>query len=116
MTGEPPGLDLVTVPGRACPVCGGEILAALKVPHGWTNTHGKPVNGTAEVLLCENCDRDDPITGPIVLFFAVHGQVTADHTGELVGLLKRWAGHAAVRRVDERALAAEVEAWHRGDL
>ncbi|MDN3360125.1 DUF6300 family protein [Actinomadura sp. DC4] len=106
----------MTEPGRACPVCGGEILAALQVPHGWTTGQGKQIKGTSEVLLCERCDREDPITGPIVVFFTVHEQATAEHVDELALLLKRWADNAVARRPDLKALDAEADAWRRGDL
>jgi hypothetical protein len=109
-------LALVTGPVRACPVCGGEILAALQVPNGWTTEGGKQVRGTSEVLLCERCDREDPVTGPIVVFFTVHEQATADQAGELAALLQRWADYAVARRPDLQALDAEVDAWYRGEL
>ncbi|MCW2947766.1 MAG: hypothetical protein JWR24_4483 [Actinoallomurus sp.] len=117
MMSEPNGLTLLAEPGRACPVCGGEILAALQVPNGWTIEQGRQVRGHTEVLLCERCDREDPVTGPIVVFFTVHAQLTtADHVDELAALLQRWADHAAPRPLDEEALAAEVDAWYRGEL
>ena len=116
MTTEPDGLDLVTEPGRACPVCGGEILAALQVPNGWTTGQGRQVRGVSEVLLCEQCDREDPVTGPIVVFFTVHEQVSTETASQLAGLLQHWADHSTARRLDMEALNAEVDAWHRGDL
>jgi hypothetical protein len=116
MTSEPNGLSLVTGPGRACPVCDGEVLAALQVPHGWTTDHGRQVRGVAEVLLCERCDREDPVTGPIVVFFTVHEQVTNETAGQLTELLQRWADHCTAPRLDVEALNAEVDAWYRGEL
>ena len=109
-------LTLVTGPARVCPACGGEVLAVLEVPHGWATEQGKQVRGTSEVLLCERCDREDPVTGPIVVFFTVHEQATTEHAGELAALLQRWADHATERRPDLKALDAEVEAWRRGEL
>lgn len=116
MTSKPNGLALVTEPGRTCPVCDGEILAALQVPHGWMSEQGRQVRGTSEVLLCERCDREDPVTGPIVVFFTVHEQVTNETAGQLAGLLQRWADHSVPRRLNMEALNAEVEAWYRGEL
>jgi hypothetical protein len=116
MMSQSNGVALVTGPVRACPVCGGEILAVLKVPHGWETEHGKQVRGTSEVLLCERCDREDPLTGPIVVFFTVHEQVTAEDAEELAALLQRWADHATARRPDLAALDEEIDAWYRGDL
>jgi hypothetical protein len=116
MTTRPRGLTIVPEPGRVCPVCGGEILAALQVPNGWTTGHGRQVHGTADVLLCSRCDRDDRITGPIVTFFAVHAIATPETFDELAVLLQRWADHAAGRQLDEQALEAEVDAWRRGEL
>lgn len=109
-------VELDTCPGRDCPRCGGEILAALQIPHGWTREGGQPVQGTGEVLLCERCDRDDPITGPVVTFFTVHERATAATADQLAVLLQRWADHASLPQLNQAQLEAEVDAWYRGEL
>lgn len=72
---------LATTPGRACPRCGGEVLATLR-------------HGARDVFLCERCDRDDPVTGPVVTFFTVHERVTEETADQLAVLLRRWADSA----------------------
>jgi Family of unknown function (DUF6300) len=109
-------VDVLTDAGRECPRCGGEVLAALRVPNGWQGGRGQQVRGTTEVLLCARCDQDDPITGPVVTFFAVHERATAETAGQLAVLLRRWAAGAVPPQVDEAALDAEAEAWYRGEL
>jgi hypothetical protein len=99
-----------------CPRCGGEGLLSARVPHGWYNNRGTAVRGTAEVILCPRCDASDPLAGPLVLFFAVHGQVTDETTGEFAALLRRWASKAQVPATDQAALEGERQAWHRGEL
>jgi len=47
------------------------------------------------------------------LFFAVHGQVTAETTDEFAFLLRSWASHAQAPRVDQAALEAELQACRR---
>ncbi|MEU0567533.1 DUF6300 family protein [Nonomuraea sp. NPDC005983] len=102
---------------RACPRChGGDVLAVLRVPHGWTTARGNQVQGSAEVLLCARCDADGPVTGPIVAYFAVHELVSPETLDELASLLRDWIDRAKPPELDENALAAEVEAWYRGDL
>lgn len=65
------------------------------------------------VVLCPRCDADDPAAAPLVLFFAVHGQVTAETTDEFAFLLRSWASHAQAPRVDQAALEAELQACRR---
>ncbi|GAA4629726.1 hypothetical protein GCM10023196_052240 [Actinoallomurus vinaceus] len=101
---------------RACPRCAGEILAVLRMPHGWPTEQGTEVNGTAEILLCAHCDGDDPVTGPIAAFFAVHGIATDRTIGVLARLIRRWIENARPPHLDQAALDAEVDAWYRGEL
>ncbi len=105
-TGEPP----------SCPRCGGEGLLSALVPHGWLNNRGVAVRGTRAVVLCPRCDADDPAAAPLVLFFAVHGQVASETAEEFASLLRNWASQAQAPSVDQAALDAEVQAWHRGEL
>lgn len=74
------------------------------------------VRGTRIVVLCPRCDTDDPAAGPLILFFAVHGQVTGETTEEFASLLRGWASQAEAPDVDQDALEAELQAWHRGEL
>ena len=55
MTAEPTRHPLPI--SRACPRCAGDILAALRVPHGWRTEQGTEVSGTTEILLCARCGR-----------------------------------------------------------
>lgn len=109
-------IEIVTTRDRSCPRCGGEILAVLQFPNGWTRENGQQVRGTAQTLLCGHCDRDDPVTGPIVMYFTVHGQVVDTAVDEFAGLLRRWATHVTEQKLDEQTLDAEVDAWYRGEL
>ncbi|MDP9845736.1 DUF6300 family protein [Streptosporangium lutulentum] len=107
----------MTDPAWACPRCGQDtVLAALRIPNGWTTANGKRVRGNTQVLLCTRCDAEDPTTGPIVTYFAVHGTATLQTLDQLTLLLRRWIERAEPPKLDEDALAAETEAWHRGDL
>ncbi|GAB3960764.1 hypothetical protein GCM10029978_011010 [Actinoallomurus acanthiterrae] len=110
MTAEPARNPLPM--SRACPRCAGDILAALRVPHGWRTEQGTEVSGTTEILLCARCDADDPIAA----FFAVHQVVTDQTVDVLARLIRRWAENARPPRLDQAALDAEVDAWYRGDL
>ncbi|MGI8445710.1 MAG: DUF6300 family protein [Streptosporangiaceae bacterium] len=105
-TGEP----------QPCPRCGGEGLLSARVPHGWLNNRGTAVRGSQVIVLCPRCNADDPEAGPLILFFAVHGQVTRETTEEFASLLRNWAGQAQAAGVDQAALEAELQAWHRGEL
>ncbi|WP_345432058.1 DUF6300 family protein [Actinoallomurus vinaceus] len=110
------GLAVESSPERCCPRCDAEVLASLRVPHGWTNTHGVQVRGFRELIVCARCDADDPAAGPIVTFFTVHAEASDANIGQLAVLLGRWVAAAQARRVDEAAVDAEAEAYFRGEL
>ncbi|TDE58855.1 hypothetical protein E1295_04435 [Nonomuraea mesophila] len=104
-------------PGAACPRCRtGEVLAVVRVPHGWTNASGRPVMGVGEVLLCGRCDAGRPVTGPLVAYLTAHESVGPAELDDLAPLLRRWMDGVRAPAPDERALQAETEAWRRGDL
>lgn len=122
MTAQPaepdsPGIRLTqTQDPPPCPRCGGEGLLSAHVPQ-WRNARGADARGSREVVLCPYCDADDPAAGPLILFFAVHGRVTAGTTEELAYLLCSWADHAQLPAMDkDAALEAELAAWQRGEL
>jgi|ERR1022692_740683 hypothetical protein len=104
-TGPPPG----------CPRCGGEGLLSATVPAHWPGGQGAGADDTREVVLCPRCDADDPAAAPLVLFFAVHGQITAATTEEFAALLRRWAGRQRAP-ADQVAFERELQAWRRGEL
>jgi hypothetical protein len=122
MTAQPakpdsPGIGLTqTQDPPPCPRCGGEGLLSAQVPQ-WRNGQGADVRGAREVVLCPHCDAHDPAAGPLIRFFAVHGQVTAGTTEELASLLRSWADHAQLAAMNnDAALEAELAAWQRGEL
>jgi hypothetical protein len=74
-----------------CRRCGAEGLLSASMPDG-DRPGGRDVR---RVVLCPSCDVGDSAAGPLVLFFAVHGQVTAKTAEEFAGLLRTWADHTA---------------------
>ncbi|MEO3869983.1 DUF6300 family protein [Nonomuraea sp. B12E4] len=86
-----------------CPRCRTDnVLAALRVPHTWTDGSGNEVCGVSEVLLCARCDADDPVAGPIVAYFDAHGSVQPEHVAQLADDLLRWIERARPARSDGR--------------
>ncbi|WP_242614226.1 DUF6300 family protein [Actinomadura roseirufa] len=101
----------------ACPRCGiGEVLAVLRLPHVWTGARGNRIRVVSDVLLCARCDADDPLAGPVVTYFIVHGSVQPDGASDFARVLLRWVAGARPPEPDENALRAETEAWYRGEL
>src|ERR1700726_3888336 len=101
MTAQParPGIPQIMLartadPPPPCPRCGQEGLLSARLPHGWRNNLGATVRGTRVVVLCPRCDADDPAAGPLILFFAVYGQITEETTEEFASLLRAWASRA----------------------
>jgi hypothetical protein len=112
-----PGIELVEARTPAhCPRCGSEVLLTARVPHSWLNNRGDIAQGTGKVILCPSCGADDPLAGPLVAFFSVHGQVTSDTADEFTDLLNSWITQVGVPSVDYRALEDERQAWHRGEF
>ncbi|WP_336214969.1 DUF6300 family protein [Nonomuraea sp. LPB2021202275-12-8] len=61
--------------------------------------------------------RADPLAGPIITYFAVHGSAPPEALVQLARFLLRWIHQPrAPKQPDENALNAEAEAWYRGEL
>ena len=53
----------------------------------------------------------------LIVFFAVHGEVTEETAQGFIALVSAWAAHAQTRDVDLAALrSATSDGWHRGEL
>ncbi len=98
-----------------CPRCGGDGLAAARVPHSVQTARG-PVLGYHRFVLCSGCDADNPAAGGLITFFHVHDQVSAPTEQEFTALLTRWAASLMVPVVDPQIWEAEYQAWLRGEL
>lgn len=106
----------VTADVHECPRCGGQALLSAQVPHNLVGSDGRITQGHVIVVLCPSCDADDPRGGPLVTFFHVHGQVTADTLQEAAALIQQWAESITIPPVDMALLDQEHQAWRRGDL
>jgi Family of unknown function (DUF6300) len=74
-----PDITLTRTAHRAvCPRCRGDGLLSASVP------------GAEPVVLCPSCDISDAAAAPLILFFIVHGRVTAPAAAEFAGLLRTW--------------------------
>jgi Family of unknown function (DUF6300) len=78
-----------------CPRCGAEGLLSASVPDDGRNGERDGGRDSRRVVLCPSCDIADSAAGPLILFFAVYGQVTAQTAEEFAGLLRTWADHTA---------------------
>ncbi|TQS42399.1 DUF6300 family protein [Cryptosporangium phraense] len=71
---------------------------------GCTRCGGPGLLAVESAVLCAGCDLDHPTGGPIVLWFAVNGQIdTTAQLDEVAALVRRW--------VDGLELEASVDAW-----
>jgi hypothetical protein len=78
---DEPDITLTRTARRAvCPRCRGDGLLSASVP----GEDGRPV------VLCPSCDMGDAAAAPLILFFIVHGRVTAEVAEEFAGLLRTW--------------------------
>jgi hypothetical protein len=91
-------------------------LLSAQVPHDVTGADGRTAQGHLTVVLCPSCDAGDPRGGPLVTFFHVHGQVTAETLQEAAALIQQWAESITIPPVDMALLDQEHQAWRRGDL
>ncbi|MBL7491903.1 hypothetical protein I6A60_20235 [Frankia sp. AgB1.9] len=99
----------------SCLRCGGEGLAAARVPHAIQAANG-PVEGFHRFVLCPSCDADDPAAAGLITYFHVHGQVSTETQGQFVDLLSRWASALTVATVNPTAWEDDLQAWLQGDL
>jgi Family of unknown function (DUF6300) len=99
-----------------CPRCGGQGLLSAQVPHEVAGLDGRITQGHVIVVLCSSCDAADLCGGPLVTFFHVHGQVTAETLQEAAALIQQWAEGITIPPVDMAMLDQEYQAWRHGDL
>ncbi|MEU6033996.1 DUF6300 family protein [Actinomadura sp. NPDC047616] len=99
-----------------CPRCGDQVLLTARMPYPIQRSDGHWVHGTTEVLLCPNCDFDDPTAGALITYFHVHGKVDTDTVRQGADLIRAWIDSNPIRRPDAAAIEAEFEAWKRGEL
>ncbi|MET9251499.1 DUF6300 family protein [Nonomuraea sp. NPDC003709] len=98
-----------------CPRCGREGLLYARVPNGWYNAVGTRVEGYTGVVLCSDCDTDDPHAAPLISWFHVNGEPD-DEDHEFVRLFTAWATDVFVPMLNEQALEDEIEQWRRSEL
>lgn len=112
-----PGITLTrTEEPASCSRCGGEGLLSARIPSRWPDAQDAVTGGFRVIVLCPRCDAKDPAGGALILFFAVHEQVSEETTGEFASLLRSWVSQAQPPDVDRDALEAELRAWRRGEL
>jgi hypothetical protein len=99
-----------------CPACGQQALLSAKVPHGLDNPDGTQTSGHVVVVLCATCHAADPYGGPLITYFQVHGQITAETLDEAACLIRAWADNITIPPVNLDLLEGEFQAWLRGDL
>jgi hypothetical protein len=79
-----------------CLLCGGEGLLSASVPvdpaarDRRLDDCGAAEPGVRQVVLCPACDADNSAAAPLILFFAVHGRVTAQTAELFARLLRIW--------------------------
>jgi hypothetical protein len=115
VSGAPRAEIVVSASTPACPRCGGDGLAAARVPHTIQAARG-PRHRYHLVVLCATCDADAPGAAPLITFFHVHEQVTSETMDTFAALLSTWVGALTVPTVDPVAWEEEFHARRRGDL
>lgn len=99
-----------------CPACSGPGILSALVSRAIKNGRGEDVAGAGVAVLCPRCDVDDFFAGPLLTFFAVHGQLSTEVLEEAAPLLRRWALNAQVKPPNQERLEEEYELWSRGEL
>ncbi|MFI7642944.1 DUF6300 family protein [Nonomuraea sp. NPDC049400] len=110
-------IDIITAQEPpTCPRCLAEGLLLARVPYGWANASGDPVDGQTGVVLCAACDAQAPHAAPLITWFHVNGNVENETSEEFVRLLVAWAENASVPPLDEGRLDEEISLWRSGSL
>jgi hypothetical protein len=99
VSGAPWAEVVVSAATPACPRCGGDGLAAARVPHTIQAARG-PLHGYHLVVLCAACDADAPAAAPLITFFHVHDQVTSETMDTFAALLSTWVDALTMGPVD----------------
>jgi hypothetical protein len=91
---------MVSPVDKPCPRCAGPALLSVQVSPGF------------DAVLCDACDIDHPTAGPVVMWFAVHGQLeTPLDVEELASLVIPWIETISPPSADTVTVEAVVAAW-----
>jgi len=103
-------------PAPPCPVCGGALLLAARVPVlvGWMD--GQSVPSYRTVTLCPHCHRDTPAAQGLLAFFAVHERITHDTVPTAAALIRQWMTAAVAYTYTGDDLAEDIRRWQAGDM
>lgn len=101
-------MNTVVKPLHPCHRCGGELYLAVTAPH-------PTMPGDRLMVLCPQCDADDPDAQELLAWFAIYSVVDTSDLADLEVRVGHWVAAMQERPTGVYDLDADVEAWHRGD-
>jgi len=100
----------ITPEAPSCPACSRPGILSATVPHSVVNARGEQITDQALAVLCETCDIDDPEAGPLIAYFAVHGQISAETFDQGSALVSAWLFTAQPKTFPDEAAGRENQA------
>lgn len=107
-----PNPEIEVRPSLPCPMCGGELLFAARVPI--PNIE----RGYRTATLCPTCHRDTPAAQGVLAFFAVHERITTDTLRDATGVIQQWIDHIIQNppTYSTEDLDDDIRRWENGEL
>jgi hypothetical protein len=99
-----------------CPRCFGDAYLSARVPHRMELSDGGTVRGYRTVVLCPDCDRDNPNAGGVLAFFAMHERIDPGTVQEAAPLIEEWVQRSAGEVYTDDELAEDIRLWESGDM
>lgn len=99
-----------------CPRCSGEAYLSARVPHRMALSGGGTVRGYRTVVLCPDCDRDNPNASGVLAFFAMHERIDPGTVQEAAPLIEEWVQRSAGEVYTDDELAEDIRLWESGDM
>lgn len=99
-----------------CPRCFGDAYLSARVPHRMALSDGGTVRGYRTVVLCPDCDRDNPNAGGVLAFFAMHERIDPGTVQEAAPLIDEWVRRSSAEVYTSSDLDEDIAAWKSGEF
>lgn len=102
--------------GLTCPRCSGPAYLSARIPHRMTLSGGMEARDYRTIMLCPNCDRDNPDAAGLLAFFAVHERIDPGTVSQSAALIDEWVRRSSAAAYTEADLDEDIRRWEGDDM
>lgn len=99
-----------------CPRCSGGAYLSARIPHHMQLSGGRVAHGHRTIVLCPECDRDDPTASGVLAFFTMHERIEPDTVEEVTPLIDEWIRRRSKESYSNADLIEDIRSWEQGEM